>query len=1191
MNNFIYPDISNDDNFSEQLTKKAEFFIHRSSDNIEENKNKTFTPSSVQNIVKQFIHPRTPYNGIFLWHGVGVGKTCAALRIAEQFKKIIKNSFDNKMWILCQNVDIINNWKNELFNQVKEKKMKNETELNNTSEYNVQCIGNEYSQPVFENNNSTRDKKIKQNYNIITYGTFVSILEKIKNHCDNESKIYSFDKNNHFKETLKSIFSNSVIIVDEVHEIVPKVKHQNKKKQDVINLIKSISLKNNQKLELIFSLPNKTKKEKIIIDVKDNIIFINENKTTLELNDYVSWINIENIIINSNLYEVEINSNDDFIKNAKCIKVAVKNFGDDSKIELFSDKDRAGFSFALTADNKEWKNDETKKCYMFLKEIASSSIRLKMILLTATPMFDEVEEIIGLINLLRINDYLPELHTNEIFYNETVNMKKLIEASNGYISYMRGGHNPLEYPLKLYPQQNTYIFKEDENKIKFFETKLSEYQMQVYNAFNPNLSSSNRPALIDVCKAVFPGQLENMNKMKKKSYISQKKMFQKYFNKNDEGYYIFKEDDEFFRESSKYCPKLMAVYSEIINSTGIAFVYSELLEMGSILFSLFLKYNGFTHLKLNKNSKIKATGKNFIILNRPEDLRIYKQNYESKNTDGSFVKIIIGTRKVSQGITLLNIRQLHILEGWHNLSRLKQVTGRAIRRHSHHALEEQFRNVTVYYHISSFDENYYEKIFNSSYDKDRVKIESLTADEQRYLTAIRKYNKQIMVENNLADISIDCFLNQSQNNLQNIISSFNKDLKSKQRVVIDSKQIERTNYQVKVPFEITCNKTEESSLFLVDKSSYVLESDGTEIIQKIINEILPSLITLPVTMKDIIHKCSINQIPSDISENMIYYIIEMKIRVFDSNGTIGLLQLETHLDKKYVLFNPIWDENKKINDNMPLSYRNKKPFHKINTQEYNNIMTKEEVRIQNENIYNSIVENFNNNYQDDEESFDILQIYDVNDIKNIYPIFKLIQFMNNTTSEDYMNIILSKGIDRWKESIESFENWEMLKFVRYRYNFNENKIVCYKIKKSTTSDTLKIDSETYTRKTIINDIGEEKEEIFSSLESIPYTKKEIPSSFMVIGSRKPYKYKNLNIQFKFNIRTTPQNPGENIETLRNYQNVFTKLYTLYNKKNNEIDMSELNIKQIKMNIQILIILLSKRTGSGIYFINELDVIA
>lgn len=38
-----------------------------------------------QQLLKNFMSPHTPYNGLFMFHGVGVGKTCAAVTIAEQF--------------------------------------------------------------------------------------------------------------------------------------------------------------------------------------------------------------------------------------------------------------------------------------------------------------------------------------------------------------------------------------------------------------------------------------------------------------------------------------------------------------------------------------------------------------------------------------------------------------------------------------------------------------------------------------------------------------------------------------------------------------------------------------------------------------------------------------------------------------------------------------------------------------------------------------------------------------------------------------------------------------------------------------------------------------------------------------------------------------------------------------------------
>ena len=36
--------------------------------------------------LKKFISPETPYKTIYLYHGVGVGKTCASIQIADNFK-------------------------------------------------------------------------------------------------------------------------------------------------------------------------------------------------------------------------------------------------------------------------------------------------------------------------------------------------------------------------------------------------------------------------------------------------------------------------------------------------------------------------------------------------------------------------------------------------------------------------------------------------------------------------------------------------------------------------------------------------------------------------------------------------------------------------------------------------------------------------------------------------------------------------------------------------------------------------------------------------------------------------------------------------------------------------------------------------------------------------------------------------
>jgi len=110
----IYPHKDNE-LFSSMLFQKGEFRLYESHDSEVDLPSRGFKKTNIQNFVKRFIHPRSPYNGLLLWHGVGVGKTCAAIQVAEQFKTICKQ-YGKKIWILCPK-SVIPGWKNELFNQ------------------------------------------------------------------------------------------------------------------------------------------------------------------------------------------------------------------------------------------------------------------------------------------------------------------------------------------------------------------------------------------------------------------------------------------------------------------------------------------------------------------------------------------------------------------------------------------------------------------------------------------------------------------------------------------------------------------------------------------------------------------------------------------------------------------------------------------------------------------------------------------------------------------------------------------------------------------------------------------------------------------------------------------------------------------------------------------------------------------
>lgn len=52
--------------------------------------NKDFELAPHQKFIKNFLSMYTPYNGLLLYHGLGTGKTCSAIGVAEETRKYLK---------------------------------------------------------------------------------------------------------------------------------------------------------------------------------------------------------------------------------------------------------------------------------------------------------------------------------------------------------------------------------------------------------------------------------------------------------------------------------------------------------------------------------------------------------------------------------------------------------------------------------------------------------------------------------------------------------------------------------------------------------------------------------------------------------------------------------------------------------------------------------------------------------------------------------------------------------------------------------------------------------------------------------------------------------------------------------------------------------------------------------------------
>jgi len=233
----------------------------------------------------------------------------------------------------------------------------------------------------------------------------------------------------------------------------------------------------------------------------------------------------------------------------------------------------------------------------------------------------------------------------------------------------------------------------------------------------------------------------------------------------------------------KYSPKYDIIIKRILSVNGPSFVYTEYRTLeGIAVFSKVLKANGFSEFRLVKNE----IGEWNIAEELPEDvgkpkfafwsgdeesglmLKIFNNDLESlplslkndvlalskNNIRGDIIKVILTTKKGAEGISIYNIRQVHIIEPYWNPVRLEQVKGRAIRVGSHLSLPVEDRNVELYIYIAVMTP---EQLKSNP----TIQLDSNGKSSDQVLFDISQKKLEIMDEllKSIKEVSIDCSLN------------------------------------------------------------------------------------------------------------------------------------------------------------------------------------------------------------------------------------------------------------------------------------------------------------------------------------------------------------------------------------------------------------------------------------------------
>lgn len=230
----------------------------------------------------------------------------------------------------------------------------------------------------------------------------------------------------------------------------------------------------------------------------------------------------------------------------------------------------------------------------------------------------------------------------------------------------------------------------------------------------------------------------------------------------------------------KYSPKFEEIYKKINAQNGTSMIYSQFRRIEGLgIIALMLQANGYAEFKIKRVggewevdiTEEDSTKPKYIVFtgNNEETqvlLKVFNSDIDNlppkiktwikgtKNTHGELIKVLMITQSGAEGISLRNVRQVHIVEPYWNYVRIDQVIGRAVRTCSHIDLPLAERNVKVFIYNLKFSKEQLEKSFTI-----RTQDDSMTSDEYIYNLAKRKNKIISMFLDVLKQSSIDCALN------------------------------------------------------------------------------------------------------------------------------------------------------------------------------------------------------------------------------------------------------------------------------------------------------------------------------------------------------------------------------------------------------------------------------------------------
>ena len=719
----------------------------------------------------------TPYNSILLFHGLGTGKTCSSIQVAEDTRRYLMQMSINKKIIIVASPVVQENYKLQLFDERKLKKVGGKWDLKT-------CTGNTIIKEVNPiDSDMSRErlvklikKKMRSGYDFMGYNKFSNYINNITSKfgikdSDNEAERKKKAK------LIKREFSNRLIIIDEVQNI-RNVKDGDKIKESSNNFLKLVKYADNLKLILLTATPMFNDPQEIVWLL--NLMNLNDSRVPLNVSDVFDKngdlligndfqeIGKELLIRKLRGYISYVKGNSPFtFPNA----IYPSYYDDSHSIKILKSK---GWQYPKIQMNDREIEDEINYLDLTIVPIKEYQKRGYNYVLDnikrRNPILKEKRKgiqytlIDGLSQSLNFIYPSNDFDSGDIEYRELYGKQGLSRIMNTTNSMSKN----FEYDEDI---------KEKYGKI-FTKNEIGKYSSKISKIIN-TINNSEGITII-YSQYIYGGCVPIA--------LALEELGMKRYGRDS----LFKESPSENIDAITMMPK-----SE----------YIELKNNRKFIAAKYAMITGDARFSPNNKRELKAAT-------------------DIKNINGEIIKVIIISKAGSEGLDFKNVRQVHILDPWYNLNRTGQTVGRAIRNLSHCNLPFVKRNTQIFLYATHLGgENDYD-----------VQEESI--DLYMYRNAENKGIKIGKVLRILKENAIDCKLNYDQTHL--FEKYINKTVKQELSTgdIIENYKIGDKDYSIECDF-MDCNfdpnikETKDNTLDTSTYNDYYLNNNIQTIMTKI----------------------------------------------------------------------------------------------------------------------------------------------------------------------------------------------------------------------------------------------------------------------------------------------------------------------------------------------------------------------